>query len=270
MFSVDNASVAGVMDFSSLPANLWMIHWIDGKGEIEYQTAAGDNLNGLREEFFDVIPYASFFQQFLSHLPDLTLAQAKKVQVDLIATIYGTKRQAPYSYLSHMWDATDGVTAAMALQMLPKLFNSIGFVDTFTNDLTNQLNADLNVLNYQILTTNANSLSVTLQRRAISVPTDPFNPTNFDCASPGLSGNLPLMSFISYPVGYALSATVPWTPLDQATPINLTMGQMSSLMTGIAGRQQNLNGVRTSKTNAVNAMTKITDVIAYNVTTGWP
>jgi hypothetical protein len=272
--SVDNA-VANDLTLSTLATNVYIVEWSEGRGEIEY-----NDRPALRESVVDVIPYAPCFQEFLTKLaaasPPLTLAQAKKVQNDLILTIYDSKRQLPYAYAiggtQYTWDATDGATAAMALQMLPKLFNSIGFVDTFTNDMANQINAFLNVLNYQVLTTNANSLSVRLQKLAISVPNPdaPGAPTNFDAASPGLIGNLPLLSFVSYPVGYALSATVSWTPLNQTTPVNLTMAQMTSLMSGIAARQQSLNGVRQSKTNAVNALTKIADVIAYNVGAGWP
>jgi hypothetical protein len=110
IFAVDNASVSG-MDFSTLPINSWMVQWTDGKGEIENQIDPNTNDNGLRASFIDVTPYASFFQQFLTLLPGLTLAQAQKVQTDLIKQIFESKRQDPFHYPvasgDYSWDASD-------------------------------------------------------------------------------------------------------------------------------------------------------------------
>ena len=104
-FSVDNSLVLGAMDFSSLPPNpngsgepLWMAHWTEGKGELEYQTPDGQNLNGLRAGFYDVTPYVGLFQQFMSNLPGIELAQAQKIQTDLIKQLFASKRQMPYYY----------------------------------------------------------------------------------------------------------------------------------------------------------------------------
>ena len=91
---VDNAAVKG-MDFSALlrQPDLWMVQWTEGKGEIERSRSmrtTSTNLNGLREQFIDVMPYAPFFQQFLTLMQaqGLLLPQAKKVQIDLIDEIF--------------------------------------------------------------------------------------------------------------------------------------------------------------------------------------
>jgi hypothetical protein len=116
---VDNATVKG-MDFSDLLAvepDLWMLYWTDGKGEIE-RIALDDsnnasNLNGLREDFYDVTPYVALFQQFLTLITakDLLLDQAKKVQIDLINQLFESKRQLPFHYPvaagDYWWNATD-------------------------------------------------------------------------------------------------------------------------------------------------------------------
>ena len=126
IMSIDNASVQG-MDFSGLLADkpdLWMVQWIDGKGEIERQDVANDaNLNGLREAFIDITPYAPYFQQFLQLCPGLLLDQAKKVQIELINELYNTKRQLPYHYVvaagDYWWDASDAtmnVSSGVAVQ----------------------------------------------------------------------------------------------------------------------------------------------------------
>ena len=87
LFSVDNAVAKG-LDYSALPPDVWMVHWTDGRGEIEHQAADGSNLNGLRETFIDVIPYCSYFQQFMRMLPGLTLPQAQKVQKELVVEVF--------------------------------------------------------------------------------------------------------------------------------------------------------------------------------------
>src|SRR5262245_66685290 len=111
------------MDFSALPSDVWMIQWTEGKGEIERQTAGGKNLNGLREEFHDITPYAPLFQQFMHLLPGLTLGQAKKVQCDLIQSLYDLKRQAPLPRVvsagAFTWPADDGAIASMSCAVIP-------------------------------------------------------------------------------------------------------------------------------------------------------
>jgi hypothetical protein len=146
VFSVDNASAVG-MDYSALPANLWMVQWHEGKGEIEYQTDDGGNENGLRESFIDIVPYAPYFQQFLRLMKakNLLLNQAKKVQIDLLRQIFESKRQMPYHYPvaagDYWWDATDETlfsSVAAQLQMAIASINSIG---AKINSLVSSINA---------------------------------------------------------------------------------------------------------------------------------
>lgn len=141
MFSVDNAGVRG-LDFSTLPPDVWMVQWTDGKGEIERQDADGKNLNGLREDFIDIIPYAPFFQQFLTLLPGLTLPQAKKVQIELIEEVYNSKRQAPFHYPiaagDYWWDATD---ATLFSSLIPSLQNAIASINAIVAALNEKMPA---------------------------------------------------------------------------------------------------------------------------------
>lgn len=152
-FSVDNAVVSG-LDFSALDPDIWMVQWIDGKGEIERQdTGTDENLNGLREPFVDVTPYAPLFQQFLTLCPLLTLPQAKKVQIDLINAIFDGKRQLPFHYPvaagDYWWDASDatmGASTSAALQnTTAKLNEVISRLNALVNALLNaQLIAEIN------------------------------------------------------------------------------------------------------------------------------
>ena len=137
IMSVDNASVTG-MDYSALPSNVRLVEWRDaGDGEIEY-----NDRPPLREQTFDVIPYCPYFDQFLTKLTGVTLAQAKKVKRDLIAEIYETKRQLPFHYPvaagDYWWDASDD---NMASSVIPSVQNSIASINSIVASLNTTIPA---------------------------------------------------------------------------------------------------------------------------------
>jgi hypothetical protein len=155
VMSVDNASVMG-MDFSELviaDPDLWMVHWTEGKGEIERQevidgTGDGDrNLNGLREDFYDLTPYVPLFQQFLERMQakNLLLDQAKKIQIDLIKQLFESKRQMPFHYTiaagDYWWDATDGSLYASTAGGLQNATVKVNEVISRLNSLVASINS---------------------------------------------------------------------------------------------------------------------------------
>jgi hypothetical protein len=162
LMSVDNASVSG-MDFSNLlvaEPDLWMVHWLEGKGEIERieldAANVASNLNGLRESFYDVTPYVDLFDQFLTLLQpkNLLLDQAKKVKIDLIKQLFESKRQMPFHYPiaagDYWWDATDSglfSSTAGGLQTTTVKVNEVidrlnGLIGLITSYLVTPLNAN--------------------------------------------------------------------------------------------------------------------------------
>jgi len=163
--AVDNQLVTG-MDFSLCPAvtpDMFLVMWRENRGEIE----RGDGTNGtpspiyegigngMREIFIDITPWTSLFQQFLTKAPNLTLDQAKKIQIDLITTLFNTKRQFPVHYIvtagDFWWEGTDSAAGHMAIAMLPHLTGVVG--DTTQSDsLVSQLNA-----NYAAMAADINS-----------------------------------------------------------------------------------------------------------------
>ena len=354
VMSVDNAAAKG-MDFSALPPNLWMVQWIDGKGEIEYQTSDGRNLNGLRDPFTDVMPYAPYFQQFLILMQSqgLLLPQAKRVQCDLIETIYDSKRQMPISYLGDSWNCSDKEVDGMtqkAASVMAALFagqtlegnDALSSMTTQINDAidvletqintafggnTTQINAafvndrdNVNVAISQITsqtTTAVNTVAsqgstavdnlrlaindVVVQQTRFSVsdlksqvgsamafPIDVSGVNDgpeFIVQQAGLPGaNAPgtgitqaAVSGVSIPgvadipgSGMVPPTTIiPWIPLNSTVARNLTFAQFSELLDLIADRRFALNQTAITKKITVNAMTTISAVIAYDVTTGW-
>jgi hypothetical protein len=235
IFCVDNATVSG-MDFSSLPANLWMVQWTDGKGELENQIDANTNDNGLRERFIDVVPYAPFFQQFLAKLPMLTLAQAQQVQIDLIKQIFESKRQDPYHYPiaagDYTWDASD---EAMVSSSSVASTNGLLNLATFLNGMVDTLNA--------------------------SIPAFTTDGISY-VASPGLSAPI---AHVVLPTGPGMQ----WIPVGDTVPVTVTQAEQTAILNGISARTNALAGKKNVKVAQVKALTTIPAVIAYNVTTGW-
>jgi hypothetical protein len=365
LMSVDNA-VVKEMDYSDLLAaepDLWMAQWAEGKGEIERLKIEDDNsvsnLNGLRETFIDVTPYAPFFDQFLEKITLLTLPQAKKVKVDLINVIFEGKRQAPFHYPiaagDYWWDASDttmGASTNAALQ------NTIAKVNELVSRLNDLVNTVLNVTMISQINTNiaggvnsvvtqynagvvnvGNSLRNSINASVVTPTNAGFNDLNtyttliaqqlleyirttllgtfsgggntvnsklrqttFEAqgiavAAPGLAGDIagPPFNFSSngnrcaslgegFSGATAISGltALPWTnltnvqassqqwiPIGATAPVNVTQPEQQAIMSGITARTNDLNVKRNNKIIAVNALTTIPAVIAYDVTAGW-
>ena len=351
IMSVDNASVKG-MDFSELiidDPDLWMVQWIEGRGEIERQIVidgSGDgdaNLNGLRETFIDVTPYAPLFQQFLYRMQAkaLLLPQAKNVQIDLIKQIFDSKRQAPFHYPvaagDYWWDATDDTmqsSPGSSIQNLNTKVNSIigqlnsqfpsikavgdandsaivskindlvlaqvnAWIVTAHNTMYNEINA------YVVAVGNAlvAYINNTMLGTATGAPSQEPNTINNklqhrinpEDSAYGLSTNIALSPqvFTAMTAGSVATAigaiaapanvfpswtaitnvqtggNVQWIPIGATAPVTVTPTEQTGILNGIAARTNDLNAKRNVKIAAVNALTTVPAVIAYDVTTGW-
>src|SRR5215469_1535541 len=137
--AVDNANVIG-MDYSILPSNVEIVEWKNGLGEIEY-----NDRPRLRENFIDVTPYCSLFQQYMTLLMGITLPQAKKIQIDLIAVLFESKRQAPYHYPvaagDYYWDASDATMQASTVPAIQNLNAKVNEIGGKLNDAIPSLNS---------------------------------------------------------------------------------------------------------------------------------
>jgi hypothetical protein len=180
-FSVDNAVVSG-LDFSELDPDIWMVQWIDGKGEIERQVDPDTNDNGLRETFIDVIPYASYFQQFLELCPLLTLPQAKKVQIDLIEQIFESKRQAPFHYPiaagDYWWDASDETMGSSVIPAIQNVTATLNATIDKLNALVVNINALAAEINSKIVTGANNGIVTPANSMVAHVNASIVTPTN--------------------------------------------------------------------------------------------
>jgi hypothetical protein len=333
--SVDNDFVMG-MDFSVLPSNVRIIQWREGQGEIELTEGPQ-----LRSNFYDVTPYAPFFQQFMSLISGISLGQAKKIQTDLITLLYENKRQLPYHHAiaagDFSWEATDAVVTAMSAATLPALLGGtsgsgsslVGLINAQAAALAANINANVvtpgnNTLIAQInslivdianmlithsndriaqinsrIVTKGNNLMLYISGTMLGQMSEGIGANKINCrlqGSPvvGLAGDIvqygdafvnidvyadsfnhigsafiPVSASPIAPGSGPGAATLQFTPIGQSTPVTVTVTEMSDIMSGIHARRTSLLTTKFNKTAAVNAMTAISNVIAYDVTAGW-
>jgi hypothetical protein len=266
---VDNTSLVD-MDYSTLPADISIVEWTNGQGEIQRF-----GQSALRDNFTDITPYLPFFRQFMGLLENLTLHQARKLQSDIINELYDAKRQAPYTYQvsagNFSWDTADGTMANLAIAAIPVVMTALGMVIGQQGDtqgsLVTQINSRIAVPGEQ--------LRVHLNTAVIgtTVGTDTINGRLVGATANPFAFMVPLaanpFSEIEVPSPGQIGATLQWTPIGQPNPITLSTTDMIGLMSSIAGRRTNLLTVKVNKTAAVNALTNVTDVINYDAGAGW-
>lgn len=263
---VDNVNVSG-MDFSSLPGDVQMIQWREGRGEIEYTSGPA-----LRTVFYDVTPYTALFQQFMTLLSGITLAQAQQIQTDLIALLYDSKRQLPFNYTlsagNYNWSALDADVAAMSIETIPFIVGNTSSVGSALSGSITALEAAVNAMIDQLNAAVVTPLNAGVMNAGFFQRQD----GSIDyAAGPGLANPMAAITHINAggSGGSGGAADIPWTPIGQYAPVNLTMADMTGLMSGIAARTQSLLYLKNWKSEVIAGYTAISDVIAYDVTAGW-
>ena len=131
MVCIDNAFATPIE--SSLPSNIALVLWDNGKGFIERNDAAA-----IRENFSNPAPYKSYIDAaitiFADADPPISLTHAKSIKSDLVNDLFNAKRQAPITIdfgggETHTWDATDAAVAAMTAALTPWICASINAGD---------------------------------------------------------------------------------------------------------------------------------------------
>jgi hypothetical protein len=79
-------------------------------------------------------------------------------------------------------------------------------------------------------------------------------------STPSVIGNTPS----------GLGVTIQWQPVGQSALVTLSHPEISGIMKGVSDRRNSLATVQVGKKIAVDALTTVAAVIAYDVTAGWP
>jgi hypothetical protein len=291
IMSIDNQPLA--IDTSALATNIEFVAYDcnGGAGNIEYS-------NALRvlDPFIDVVPYASFVNTWLTAaaamlaLP-ITLAQAKRVKIGLVDGIFNSKRQLPISYANQTWEATD--QALMGMQAAVNGWDiaasiSAGDATLAANINTMSLQVNLGAIASQPVATGTSDgqtfyldgYGSIMYMYQIS-PNDTNGPWNVSSTnSPawltsvggGGVSQQPSYSGSTTPITFQQTAgpNISWPPLNATTPVTMSMTSMRTLLANIQSRRASLQSTRLTKTNAVNLLTTIAAVIAYDATSNWP
>jgi hypothetical protein len=277
--AIDNQPLA--VDTSPLASNIALVAYdcTAGKGSIEYN----DRLR-LLEPFIDMTPYAPFVNAWLTQAAlvtdtPLTLPLAKTIKLSLVDGIFNSKRQLPITALGRTWDASD--QALMGMQAAIVSWDVAGAAFAADATLVNDFN------NIGIATTRIANASANAAFSADSAPftyIDSFSPPPNQTphsgaiafmtavAGGGITGNAAFSANYGRPLSAITTQgpSISWPPLNSTVSVTLAMSDMRSLISSINSRRTTLQNTRLTKQNAINALSTIAAVIAYDVTTGWP
>jgi hypothetical protein len=192
-----------------------------------------------------------------------------------------------------VWSLKDQINANIATpgsQAINQLTGIVSEINSGIVDKCNNLSAYIDVTVVGSLSVDANTISRKLQS---------FDPGGGAAlvAAPGLAGgiaqsgisflhtsgnpynisgvsvtSIDFVSVTASPLtpGSPGAATIQWTPIGQANPVTVSVTEMADIMSGIHSRRISLLTTKFNKEAAVNALTTIAEIIAYDTTAGWP
>ncbi|WP_024516861.1 hypothetical protein [Bradyrhizobium sp. Tv2a-2] len=278
-------AVGATVSTSALATNINYVQFdgATGVGQIMY-----NDRPSIAEQFTDPSPYQTYINSWISAeaalltLP-LTLAQAKAVKCALASAIWGVKRQQPVNVTvtagNYNWDASDlGVSRLSAIA--PYIY--IGPVNTLIGTINSEMATLISALNTNVgdyngfvtaygsfvtnLQTNLNTWVAHLNTSEAAV-TNWVQPGNMTVPASGSPSNMGNTSFS------ALSTITPPTmnllPVGATSNVSLSPADLGSILQAIATQNAREALANATIQAAVNALSTISAVVAYDVTTGW-
>lgn len=286
---VDNADTTTV-DCSALPANVDVVSYVEIEGRIEY-----NDRPAVREVFTNPAPYQPLINAWMTALPGLTLTLAKAVKKDLVDGIYHHKRRLPFAYGPWLYDARDeAVTYDTLLLDNTKTVSSTGIIDAINNAIATIVSR-INTMIVSVYNTTVNEfgLGVTqncLHRCNITGGVQFYRDNHTSAYSNGLMAGTfqsPTPNF-QIPAGWyrqmsnvatvmigaststiTYSGTITMMPLNAPAPQAVAASDLYTILVSIASRRNSLNNDRLSKRVAIDALTTIPAIAAYDAAAGW-
>lgn len=275
-------SLRAPLTANALPSNVKFVQF-DSKagGQILY----GDR-QAIPELFTDLSPYQSYLNQWITSAaaasPALTLAQARAIKCAMVEAIYSVKRQMPVTVQitagSHAWDVSD---AAVARFIAP--LSGLLYIDPL-----NAISATLETMRTALNTwaSNIGTNQGATQSGLSSICTQ-VNAAINNARAQGLSGGGDAVSFdfavaslsvtlsttASNPLGaipsQATAPTIQMVPFGETDLVTLPIADVQAIILAIAANNAKYQRINAQKQAAVNALSSIASVAAYDVTTGW-
>lgn len=302
LIAVDNCAISP-LSLTGLAANIGQVSYQKTDGKLQYNDRPPTPV-----EFTDPAPYQPYLNTWITAaaalVPALQLAQAKQVKIDLIDGIFNHKRRVPFTQGAWQYDASDESVSNLDLLVQATAVVSsdasglVLSINTAFSSLVNGINgtivpgvnAMVNANNYSAGQVNSWSAAhdanfARVQLYSASPPANPgqyvmMSPTADPWVSGGLgSGGFQSMAGVGGVSGVSVSGSavpgfnhvgnITHQPLNATTPQSIPAGDISLALQGIANRRNTLNSNRMAKKIAVNALTTIPAVVAYDATTGW-
>ena len=266
----------------SLALNINFVQWdgVTNTGLIYYNDRIA-----IPESFPDPSPYQSYINSWMSGAASgaapftapLTLSQAQAVKAGLIDSIWSVKRQAPLvvtTSLGHFtFDCNDGSnSASFSISNALPLINS---TSAYANSINSAVAAVVSKFNtaFTDIAININSSGGTLASESMA----DFNllasgsitsqggqnvawtaVPNYGTQSYSAPGALPLMSM-----------GVEMLPIGSTSYPAFSVSDMCTIFNALEAQRSNELLVRAGKQAALAALSTVSSVIAYDVTTGW-
>jgi len=279
---IDNCVING-LTFPGLPTNVEMVFW-DGttdRGEIEYNGAMA-----IRTPFVDPTPYMAYVNAWIlkgqTETPPINLPQAKLIKQDVVETLFNYKRQQPIPVISMGWTfpADDEDAASynryLSSYLTPSVNNVVGQLAEGINaqfvylsgDLNDKLNRDATVTGH----TSTGTFSGTGTGDAPAEGGATSVTVSGTTSQVAVAGKCTFTTIVTPAVATPVVTYPPYfylVPLGYTETYAFTIDQMCTILGEIESRRSGLNSVRLGKREAINGLTSIAAVAAYNVTSGW-
>jgi hypothetical protein len=257
------SSVPASISMSGLPAASY-IAWGDGSGgTITYP----GQLNVGTATFSDPSSYQSYFNAWITAMaanaPALSLAQAKFLKCGFINSVYNAKRQLPASVAVSAGNFAFDVSDAGLIKFIPMVglilvdqINSISSglttnAQAAITGVTTKVNSSIGTLNSNLATNNADIQ----QWLGGSIGFTPSEPT--------------ISATTVSSVAAIAEPTFQMVPIGGTSPIVLTGADMQAIFTAAVNRNAGYQVTNATKQAAVNALSTIAAVAAYDATAGW-
>jgi hypothetical protein len=230
------------------------------------------NSSGLnnRTIFNDPSPFQIVINNWMTSA-NLSLSEAQLIKSDLVSSIFQFKKQESVALNvtagNYTWDASNDSVEAIGLLLGATIVagtnstlstvtaNVVSQVDTALATLANNANTAVNTAIHQI--------NVDLSAINAAIPgaesASYSNVATETISSPTITVN----------VG-SLIGNVAWTPIGMSNTVQLLGSEFASLASAIASQRAEVLQAKFTLLNEISVLTGVSNVIAFDVTSGWP
>lgn len=278
--AVDNLGL--IVPIDVLDQNVFMVLWDGAKGEVEYWSHIGLRhpltsplapipLDLLINNFLEVAD-VPFTDDTMVH-NGITVEAARVVKVALCDAIYESHRIMPIKVTvgagTYLWDADTEAVAALQSALLELLADSIlnpingvqGAFNTLATSINSNVVAPLKDGEAAIGTAHYNIIDIAEAASGFYLTRPGANPTDH-VAKPPANVSAPTLDDPTF-------GAIDWLPHEATATVELDVADIRAILAAIVARRNALKLAYNQKLTALNGLSTVPGIIAYNVATGW-